>query len=74
MGGVTRDDWVAILTEALRQRSGHTIGVTLRSSVRFAGRVTSVKSQALVLIRESGGHDRLTYVDYDEVAAIEFLS
>jgi len=70
----SRAYWIGLIREQLKTKSGITLGVTLKSSVRFAGRVTAQRSDHVVeLVKQSSGTDKSTYVDLDEVAAIEVL-
>jgi hypothetical protein len=66
--------WRQIIRRELSGKTALSVAVTLRSSVRFAGKVHSAPIDGmLILLRTSNNVDRSTYVDLDEVVAIEVL-
>lgn len=71
----SRATWVNIIQrELVKHKNVMAVAVTLRSSVRFSGKVTDApETSVLTLYRAVTGIDRATYVDLDEVAAIEVL-
>lgn len=74
---MSRSVWTGIVSRELsrsaRSKTPITLAVTLRSSVRFVGSVSDVPEYVLTLQRRVGNDLRSTYVDLDEVAAIEVL-
>lgn len=71
---MSRVVWSTVISRELtKHKSVMAVAVTLRSSVRFTGKVTDVPEHVLTLYRASNGVDRATYVDLDEVVAIEVL-
>ena len=74
---MSRSVWAGIvsreLSRSVRSKTPITLAVTLRSSVRFVGSVSDVPEYVLTLQRRVGNDLRSTYVDLDEVAAIEVL-
>lgn len=67
--------WIDVIIMELKRAKGGSIAVavTLRSSVRFAGKVTKEPTGFLTLKHTVDKVDKTTYIALDQVDAIEVL-
>lgn len=67
------DHWRTIVGRELTGKQSINLAVTIHSSARFMGKVYSRPEFALVLHRSIGTAERATYVELEDIAAIEVL-
>ena len=67
------EHWRTIIRRELHGKQSINLAVTIHSSARFMGKVYAVPEFALVLHRSLGTTERSTYVELEDIAAIEVV-